>query len=255
MDIKEKFYLIKNRLDNIGYEDCLEILDSQVYYRQDTTDNTADEQNDDWIALDAQVWAKLNLYLADPYFEHDCITGNVEFIEESKEEERLKFLKSLPVNSGSIYVVDFKDEISGVYSITPQFISDFQSLENNMFENKMLSIDDLNAIGKESGLEVLATAQDFCEALDSCMNKGLYIAREDSFIKETKFIFKVPGTLNIVPNEGSPYSKAVGDIKIDIQPHLDCVSFNNIFQPGWVPSQEDLFAKDWVIFKRIPAYE
>ena len=46
---------------------------------------------------------------------------------------------------------------------------------------------------------------------------------------------------------GSDYERAGIKGEFTIAPHLDLKNAQGIMQPGWVPSQGDLFAEDWVI--------
>ena len=48
---------------------------------------------------------------------------------------------------------------------------------------------------------------------------------------------------------GSDYERAGIKGEFTIAPHLDLKNAQGIMQPGWVPSQGDLFAEDWVIIE------
>ena len=47
----------------------------------------------------------------------------------------------------------------------------------------------------------------------------------------------------------SDYERAGIKGEFTIAPHLDLKNAQGIMQPGWVPSQCDLFAEDWVIIE------
>ena len=60
----------------------------------------------------------------------------------------------------------------------------------------------------------------------------------------------VPGTPNVHTTEGSPYMKA-GITHCDILPHIDMWTTNahgrRAMLPGWLASQTDMLADDWMI--------
>ena len=63
------------------------------------------------------------------------------------------------------------------------------------------------------------------------------------------FVIMVPGTDAVEPREGSPYAATHVSPSgvVNIKPHLDFKNAQGDMQPGWVPSQSDLFAEDWFI--------
>lgn len=62
-----------------------------------------------------------------------------------------------------------------------------------------------------------------------------------------QFVIKAGGYTVSEPREGSDYHRAGITGEFTIAPHLDLKNAQGIMQPGWVPSQGDLFAEDWVI--------
>lgn len=51
----------------------------------------------------------------------------------------------------------------------------------------------------------------------------------------------------VVPREGTPYTIAADeDGEVSINPHIDMKTATGEMQPGWLASQTDLLADDWV---------
>lgn len=67
------------------------------------------------------------------------------------------------------------------------------------------------------------------------------------------WLILVPGTPNIVPKEGTPYSLAGLTEEIQILPHIDMYTTDSTGRramlPGWLASQSDMLSTDWVIVK------
>jgi len=62
-----------------------------------------------------------------------------------------------------------------------------------------------------------------------------------------QFVIKAGGYVVDEARPGSDYAKA-GIIGVfAIHPHLDLKNAQGHMQPGWAPSQGDLFAEDWEI--------
>ena len=59
------------------------------------------------------------------------------------------------------------------------------------------------------------------------------------------WVIYVPGTSDIKPVPGTPYSNAGLGKGVCINPHLDLYTARGNMQPGWTPTQEDMFAEDW----------
>ncbi len=52
------------------------------------------------------------------------------------------------------------------------------------------------------------------------------------------------GTEDVSVTRGSTYGKA-GLGVVTIEPHIDMYTAAGTMQPGWLPSQADMFADDW----------
>ncbi len=65
------------------------------------------------------------------------------------------------------------------------------------------------------------------------------------------FLIYVGGTSAVEPRAGSPYA----DLKVspsgfvDINPHIDMKTATGEMQPGWLASQTDMLADDWLIIE------
>jgi len=61
----------------------------------------------------------------------------------------------------------------------------------------------------------------------------------------------VPGTLDAQLCEGTPYRNALGMASCEILPHIDMWTVNadgrRAMLPGWLASQSDMLAEDWMI--------
>lgn len=56
-----------------------------------------------------------------------------------------------------------------------------------------------------------------------------------------------PGTSAVRPRPGSPYHKAGLKDVVDINAHIDMMTATGEMQPGWLASQTDMLADDWMI--------
>lgn len=65
------------------------------------------------------------------------------------------------------------------------------------------------------------------------------------------WLILVPGSENIKPVAGTPYSKAGLTAEIQILPHIDMYTVDSsgrrAMLPGWLASQTDMLSEDWVI--------
>lgn len=87
----------------------------------------------------------------------------------------------------------------------------------------------------------------FSEALIA-VKEGYKIARA-GWNGANQFVIKAGGYTVNEPRPGSDYAKAGITGEFTIAPHLDLKNAQGVMQPGWVPSQGDLFANDWTIFR------
>ncbi|OJB95791.1 DUF2829 domain-containing protein [Yersinia ruckeri] len=84
----------------------------------------------------------------------------------------------------------------------------------------------------------------FGEALEA-VKSGKKIARS-GWNGAAQFVIKAGGYTVSEARPGSDYAKAGIVGGFTIQPHLDLKNAQGHMQPGWVPSQGDLFASDWI---------
>ena len=61
------------------------------------------------------------------------------------------------------------------------------------------------------------------------------------------WLILVPGSPNIKPVAGTPYSKAGITELVTINPHIDMFTATGEMQPGWLASQTDMLAEDFGI--------
>ncbi|MDE9494515.1 DUF2829 domain-containing protein [Xenorhabdus bovienii] len=85
----------------------------------------------------------------------------------------------------------------------------------------------------------------FGEALEA-VKSGKRIART-GWNGKGQFVIKAGGYKVSEPRPDSDYSKAGIKGNFEIAPHLDLKNAQDIMQPGWSPSQGDLFAEDWIV--------
>ena len=86
----------------------------------------------------------------------------------------------------------------------------------------------------------------FGEALEQLIKHGNKVARAGWNGKGMWLIF-VPGSPNIRPAAGTPYSKAGIAEPTNIDPHIDMYTAKGTMQPGWLASQPDMLATDWEV--------
>ena len=86
---------------------------------------------------------------------------------------------------------------------------------------------------------------DFSTALLAVM-EGRRIARS-GWNGAGQFVIMAGGYHLDEVRPGSKYAEAGITGPVTIQPHLDLRNTQGNIQPGWVPSQGDLFATDWII--------
>ena len=85
----------------------------------------------------------------------------------------------------------------------------------------------------------------FSEALIA-VKEGYKIARA-GWNGANQFVIKAGGYTVREARPGSDYEKAGIVGAFHINEHLDLRNAQGAMQPGWVPSQGDLFANDWMI--------
>lgn len=85
----------------------------------------------------------------------------------------------------------------------------------------------------------------FGEALEA-VKSGAKIARS-GWNGANQFVIKAGGYSVDEARPGSDYERAGITGTFTIAPHLDLKNAQGVMQPGWVPSQGDLFADDWYV--------
>lgn len=84
----------------------------------------------------------------------------------------------------------------------------------------------------------------FGKALED-LKSGHKVARK-GWNGKGMWIILVPGSASIKPVAGTPYSNAGITENINIGAHIDMYTANGSMQPGWLASQPDMLADDWV---------
>ena len=89
----------------------------------------------------------------------------------------------------------------------------------------------------------------FGEAIQQ-MKLGNKVARQ-GWNGKGMWLVLVPGQKEVQLREGTPYHKALGEISIEILPHIDMWTINaegrRAMLPGWLASQSDMLAEDWFV--------
>lgn len=85
----------------------------------------------------------------------------------------------------------------------------------------------------------------FGSAIDA-MKGGERVARK-GWNGRGMWLILVAGSNGIRPDSGTPYSNAGLTDKVNINPHIDMHTATGEMQPGWLASQADILADDWVI--------
>ncbi|MGZ5575233.1 MAG: DUF2829 domain-containing protein [Methylobacter sp.] len=85
----------------------------------------------------------------------------------------------------------------------------------------------------------------FGAAIDA-LESGKKVARS-GWNGKGMWLILVPGSPNIKPVAGTPYSKAGIVNEVSIDAHIDMFTAGGTMQPGWLASQADMLAKDWVV--------
>lgn len=85
------------------------------------------------------------------------------------------------------------------------------------------------------------------------LKKGNRVSRE-GWNGKGMWLILVPGQDNVSLRSGTPYKDALKDVDaIEILPHIDMWTVNSegrrAMLPGWVASQTDMLAEDWVIIE------
>jgi len=88
---------------------------------------------------------------------------------------------------------------------------------------------------------------DFGKALQE-LKQGKKLSRS-GWNGKGMWLILVEGTPNATLKEGTPYSKALGQVSCEILPHIDMWTTNSdgrrAMLPGWLASQTDMLAEDW----------
>ena len=79
-----------------------------------------------------------------------------------------------------------------------------------------------------------------------CLKKGEKIARE-GWNGKNMWIILQKGSKGPIPmTPGSNYAEH-GLVEVQIEPHIDMMTAAGSMQPGWLASQNDILAKDWMV--------
>lgn len=82
------------------------------------------------------------------------------------------------------------------------------------------------------------------------LKKGMKVARK-GWNGKGMWLILVPGSPNIKPVAGTPYSKAGITEEIQILPHIDMYTVDSTGRramlPGWLASQTDMLSEDWCV--------
>lgn len=89
----------------------------------------------------------------------------------------------------------------------------------------------------------------FGQAIDA-LKAGSKVARQ-GWNGKGMWLILVPGTEEAQLREGTPYQAALNQNSCEILPHIDMWTINasgrRAMLPGWLASQSDMLADDWVI--------
>jgi hypothetical protein len=91
---------------------------------------------------------------------------------------------------------------------------------------------------------------DFGGALQA-LRHGHRVARQ-GWNGKGMWLVLVDGTDNVELREGTPYRKA-GLVQVSINPHIDMMTAQGTMQPGWLASQTDMLADDWIVVWNVDA--
>lgn len=95
----------------------------------------------------------------------------------------------------------------------------------------------------------LTNGLSFGLAIDS-LKKGFKVTRA-GWNGKGMWLILVPGTPVAELRAGSPYAEALGQTQCEILPHIDMWTVNaegrRAMLPGWLASQSDMLADDWMI--------
>lgn len=89
------------------------------------------------------------------------------------------------------------------------------------------------------------TALSFGHAIEA-MKNGHKVART-GWNGKGMYLILVGGTKDAKLNDGTPYAVATGGNIVTINPHIDMMTATGEMQPGWLASQTDMLANDWMI--------
>lgn len=89
------------------------------------------------------------------------------------------------------------------------------------------------------------SGMDFGMAI-AAMKKGHKVARA-GWNGKGMWLILVPGSPNVKPVAGTPYSNAGITEATNINAHIDMYTAQGDMQPGWLASQTDMLAEDWQI--------
>jgi len=99
----------------------------------------------------------------------------------------------------------------------------------------------------EAGYSAIKETMNFGEALHE-LKAGRKVARK-GWNGKGMWLIMVPGSDNIKPVAGTPYSNAGITSEIQILPHIDMYTVDSTGRramlPGWLASQTDMLADDW----------
>lgn len=95
-------------------------------------------------------------------------------------------------------------------------------------------------------MHLKASGLNFSQALTTLKSGG--IVSRAGWNGKGMFLILVPGTPDVKPYAGTPYSRVVqAEGTVTINAHIDMMTATGEMQPGWLASQTDLLAEDWTI--------
>jgi hypothetical protein len=123
--------------------------------------------------------------------------------------------------------------------------------ENNA-SSIILGPDQFRALVTDAGKLLTGThrqGMNFGAAIEA-LKRGAKVARA-GWNGKGMWLILVPGTPKAELREGTPYAKALHASSCEILPHIDMWTVNaegrRAMLPGWLASQSDMLADDWLI--------
>lgn len=149
-------YLKTVVLKDSYYADCISFVDNTIYFRDDIGDQDPKVAYDMYMVTQEEL-AEFGITIIGAQVEHDCITGDIAFIDSRYVKQVIVIRKDLKMRRGKEIAQSCHASLAAVYEIEKSHI---QSLSYQLWKNHSFTKIGLLVNSEEELLEVYNKAKD-----------------------------------------------------------------------------------------------